>query len=201
MHARSWLLFTLLSPACQCDRTIEHDTDDATSTGTSTTSDSATASSSEESTGAPFDASRWLGRYHFETAFLEFGERGEFIGSAQTLSNFEIFADGTATMLFEYCAMSPSRFIHYEWEPDEPGWIALHPGEGETTLRMEAAEDLDSLRVHLIEPCRELELEMNGRILGFTTYRPGASCWVARCPSPNIYHVDYCEGEEPPPCP
>jgi hypothetical protein len=64
MHARSWLLLTLLSPACQCDRTIEHDTDDATSTGTSTTSDSATASSSEESTGAPFDASRRLVRDH-----------------------------------------------------------------------------------------------------------------------------------------
>jgi hypothetical protein len=203
MHARSWMLLTLLSPACQCDRTIEHDTDDATSTGTSTTSDSATASSSEESTGAPFDASRWLGRYHVEFPLTTFGEPGPTHGGGGSLVNFEIFADGTATMVYEDCGSSPSIIVNYAWVPDEPDWLALHPGDGETSLRYMALEGLETLRVHIMEPCRELEVEYDGRIDAWSPFFPGASCWVHpdRCFPPDSTHRDYCEGEEPPPCP
>jgi hypothetical protein len=203
MYARSWMLLMLLPFACQCDRTIEHDSDGATSMGASTTSGSSSASSSEESTGAPFDASRWLGRYHYEFALMTFGEAGPTHGAGGTLANFEILADGTATMLHEYCGMIPSQIVKYEWVSDEPDWLALHPGEGETSLRYNAATDLDSLRVHMIGPCRELELEADGQIVDWTTFKPGASCWVreSRCFPPDSTHIDYCEGEEPPPCP
>lgn len=205
MHARSWMLLTLLSPACECGRTIEQeDSDDTASAGSSTTSSSSSASASEESTGAPFDASRWLGRYHFEFAFMTFGEPGPTHGGGGQLANFEIFANGTATLRFEYCGMgTTSRTIHYEWEPDEPDWLALYPGEGEPSLRYNAGVDLDSLRVHMIGPCRELRFEADGREVDWTTFRPGASCWVHpdRCFPPDSTHLDYCEGEEPPPCP
>ena len=39
------------------------------------------------------------------------------------------------------------------------------------------------------------------RSQGFVVVRPGASCWVERCTTPGLIQVDYCEGEEPPPCP
>jgi hypothetical protein len=91
----------------------------------------------------------------------------------------------------------------YEWTPDEPGWLALHPGAGESSLRLVALEDLETLRVHLVEPCRALEFEYDGMIENFLPFRPGESCWVDRCMTGDgtELQVDYCEGEEPPPCP
>jgi hypothetical protein len=106
-------------------------------------------------------------------------------------------------MVYEDCGSSPSIIVNYAWAPDEPDWLALHPGEGETSLRYVALEGLETLRVHIVEPCRELEVEYDGRIDAWSPFFPGKACWVHpdRCFPPDSTHLDYCEGEEPPPCP
>lgn len=186
------------SPACHCANEVALDTDaTASSSQGSTTS---TTGSSEGDLGAPFDASRWIGRYHFELRFLPFGERGDPMGS-DMLMNLEIFADSTASLFYDDCSFEQPVIIAYTWEPSEPGWIELFPGEGEPSLRLAAAEDLESLRIHMLEPCRALEFEADGAIVPWLPFRPGASCWVDRCTTGNVLHIDYCEGEEPPPCP
>lgn len=65
----------------------------------------------------------------------------------RALANFEIFADFRATMFYDECSFEEPIVIHYVWEPDVDGWLRLLPGEGETSLRVGAAEDLEALRV------------------------------------------------------
>lgn len=188
------LMLVVLSAACHCEQAVELATDLSTSTSEST------SEASESSTGEPFDASRWVGRYHYENVFLPFGELGDPHGS-RALSNFEIFADSRAVMLYDDCSFDEPIVVEYLWEPDEPGWLRLFPGEGESSLRLVGIEGLETLRVQLIEPCRELAFEADGTIVPWSSYYPGESCWVDRCTVPNLMQVDYCEGEEPPPCP
>lgn len=157
-------------------------------------------SSSDTSTGEPFDASRWIGRYHFENTFLPFGERGDPHGS-YSLVNFEILPDGRASMFYDNCSFDEPVTIAYEWLPAEDGWLSLHPGVGETSLRFMSNTDVGTIRIQLVEPCRELNFEIDGYPPGFTIVRPGESCWVDRCTTYHILQLDYCEGEEPPPCP
>lgn len=198
--AATWLA------SCHCENAslVKLDSDEPTSTfnETDTGSSSASASSTGDgTTGAPFDASRWLGRYHFENPFLPFGERGNPNGSF-SLANFEILPDGRASMFYDDCSFEAPVDIAYEWLPsDEEGWLRLYPGAGETSLRYLSNDDVETLRVKLVEPCRELRFEIDGGPQGFAIVRPGASCWVDRCTTPNIMQIDYCEGEEPPPCP
>jgi hypothetical protein len=209
MHRRLWMLAAAaLLSACHCENAATSDTEVDGMDGSS--SDAATSTwgasgvlpsgSSEESTGAPFDASRWLGRYHFETPFLPFGERGDPLGT-YVLTNFEILEDSTASMFYDACSFEEPVHIAYTWEPSTDGWLSLHPGPGEPSLRFQSIVNIETLRVHLIEPCRALEFEADGTILPWTPFHPGASCWIDRCTTGNIMHVDYCEGEEPPPCP
>jgi hypothetical protein len=157
------------------------------------------SSSGEASTGEPFDASRWIGRYHYENVFLPFGEGGD--PGDLTLVNVEILADSTAVMFYDNCAFDEPIIIKYAWTPGEPGWLDLRPGEGEPSLRFLSADNLKTLRVRLIEPCRALEFEVDGWADSSAPFHPGESCWVDRCTTPGIMQVDYCEGEEPPPCP
>jgi hypothetical protein len=181
---RQWILALItMVPACHCDGVDGSDIDVASSTWGA--SGVITGSSGEE-TGVSFDASRWIGN-----------PLGSYL-----LANFEIFPDSTAVMLLDECDREP-RTIHYEWTPDdEPGWLELHPGAGESSLRLDAAENLESVRVHLIEPCRELEFEDDDGKVHWFSFFPGASCWVDRCQNdPDQMQVDYCDGEEPPPCP
>lgn len=192
-----------LSPGCHCDGMDGQGTGTSTSSTGASSELTATATSSgasEESTSAPFDASRWIGRYHFELRFLPFGERGDPMGT-YALMNFEVFADSTASLFYDDCAFDEPTVIAYTWEPAEPGWIELYPGAGESSLRLAAAEGLERVRVELVEPCRTLRFEVDGELVPWLPFRPGASCWFERCAVANTIHVDYCEGEEPPPCP
>jgi hypothetical protein len=205
MHLRPWIFGALAvsTLGCNCERTLlDLDTEDTTSTsGASGALTGSSSDASEDSTGGLFDASRWLGRYHYEMPFLPFGERGDPMGPYM-LANFEIFEDSTAIMLFDQCSYQP-EVIAYEWTPDEPGWLVLHPGAGESSLRYVALENIETLRIHLVEPCRKLEFEINGTIDNTMPFHPGESCWVDRCETGDgtELQVDYCEGEEPPPCP
>jgi hypothetical protein len=189
-----------LSTACHCANSGGENTSFASSTSEGGSLDGPSSSSSEGTTGVPFDASRWIGRYHYESLFLPFGEYGDPHGPRKLL-NFEIFADSRATLFYEDCTFEEPNIIAYQWEPDGSNWLRLSPGEGETSLRFQAAEDLESLRIRLTEPCRELKFEIDGRLEDWLPFFPGESCWVDRCTVPNLMQVDYCEGEEPPPCP
>lgn len=185
------------STGCHCSNAdiVELDSDSASGTFGETSTGSAT--SSEGSTGEPFDASRWIGRYHFEHVFYPFGERGDYY-SSQSLINFEILPDSRATMVYDHCNLEEAFTIEYEWRPDEDGWLSLYPGEGETSLRFMEDSEVETLRVRLIEPCRELDFDYDGMKVAFTVVRPGAACWIDKCTTGGtIMHVDYCEGEEP----
>jgi hypothetical protein len=185
---------------CQCASAdiVEIGSDDTASASGEVLAGS--TASNDGSTGEPFDASRWIGRHHFENPFLPFGERGDPLGT-YVLANFEILADGRALMFYDRCALDEGFTIAYEWAPSEAGWLRSRPGSGETSLRFLSDEDVDGLRVQLIEPCRELRFEVDGAINTAFRFYPGESCWVDRCTTPGIMQVDYCEGEEPPPCP
>jgi hypothetical protein len=190
-----------LSLACQRPGVDEEGSGSASSSNSSDGGSSGESTSSGVSTtGEPFDATRWLGRYHYENIFLPFGERGEAHGS-RVLANFEISSDSTATLFFDDCDLPDPIVNHYRWEPDEQDWLRLLPGEGESSLGLVALENLETLRVHLVDSCRELELEADGAVVQWFPLFPGESCWVDRCTTPGIMQVDYCEGEEPPPCP
>jgi hypothetical protein len=187
---------------CHCENASLVELDSEVSTNASSGTDTGSSSSPTSTTGFPFDASRWIGRYHFENVFLPFGERGDPHGSS-SLVNFEILPDGRASMFYDNCTFEVPVTIAYEWLPSEDaGWLSLYPGVGETSLRYMANDEVETLRVQLVEPCRELRFEIDGKPDGgFYVVRPGASCWVDRCTTPNIMQVDYCDGEEPPPCP
>ena len=189
------LLPAVLSTACSCAQG-----DEQTSVSGDGSSGEPMASSGQTSTGATFDASRFIGRYHLENHFLPFGERGDAPGPA-ALGNFEVLPDGRASLLYDECSFEDPILITYDWEPSGDGWLSLLPGPDEPSLRYMSATDLEALRVRLIEPCRELRFEIDGQEDGFAPFHPGESCWVDRCTTPGIMQVDYCDGEEPPPCP
>lgn len=190
-------LAIVVSPTgCNCPNGDIVELDADASSGAPEDMTGASSGSGDESTEEPFDASRWIGRYHFESVFLPFGERGDPHG-AFLLVNFEIFPDSRATMFYDDCNFEEPLVIHYEWTPSEDGWLSLRPGEGETSLRYLGRTDVEALRVRLVEPCRELEFDADGMGLSFYVVRPGASCWVDKCTTPHTMQVDYCEGEEP----
>ena len=204
MRSRETMLVLVsLSSACHCAQAVEAGTESFTSTSDTTTGASS-AGETGTSSGEPFDASRWLGRYHYENPFLPFGELGDPHGP-HMLVNLEIFADSRAVMLYDDCSFEEPITINYAWEPDEEeGWLRLRPGRDEASLRYMAAERLKSLRVQRTEPaemCRpRLVFEADGIFDSFSPFYPGESCWVVRCTVPNLMQVDYCEGEEPPTC-
>jgi hypothetical protein len=207
MYLRPWMLFApaAVPTACHCENASYVDTDQVatdsevpTSTSSWGASGVLTGSSTEESTGAPFDASRWIGRYHYENPLAEWGDPY----ATYMLVNLEIFEDSTAIMFYDHCTFDPPEIIVYEWAPDdEPGWLELHPGTGESSLRFLSSENLETLRVQLIEPCRGLQFEADGVVDGWTPFYRGESCWIDRCGDGISLVVGYCEGEEPPPCP
>lgn len=177
---------------------VERNEDSGSAGAASSTGDGSAGYSESDgsSTGEPFDASRFVGRYHFENPYLPFGERGN-PGGTYSLVNFEVLPDGRATMFYDDCSFDEPRIIAYEWHPSEPGWLSLQRGSGETSLRYLANADVETLRIRLIEPCRELRFEVDGDEDTWSRFYPGESCWVDRCTNGIDMQVDYCEGEVP----
>jgi hypothetical protein len=196
------LLIAASSTGCQCANgdIVELDSDVASSIASESTTEASGTGTGGTSTGAPIDASRWIGRYHFESPWVPFGEREEHLG-VDTLMNFEILGDFRATMFYEDCSSEDPVITIYEWVPSEEGWLSLHPGPGESSLQIWGNPNVATLRVQMIDPCRELHFELDGQTQDWMPFRPGESCWVDRCTTPGIMQVDYCAGEEPPACP
>jgi len=136
-----WALLaaTLPALACHCESAdLVETTPDTSSSGAS---NDTLVTSTDESTGASLDLSRWIGRHHFELRFLPFGERGDPMGS-HMLMNFEIFPDSTASLFYDDCSFTEPVTITYEWTPDEPGWLELHPGTGRARSHHPAREPI-----------------------------------------------------------
>ena len=189
--------------ACECtDRRYHDDADPTGSTGLATTGSSAmttgegvTAGSTEEAV----DASRFIGTFHNENDFVPFGREVYDPGSA-SIANLEIRADGTAHMSYEICSEQyEPREIAWRWEVHPGPWLELFPGPGEGSLRFMAVDELESLRVMPVGDC-DLHFEVDGELVPYETFRPGLACWVNRCEPTGTVHIDYCDGEEPPPC-
>lgn len=194
---------TVGAPGCNCaNQRVAWNTDSSIDGSESTTGEESGTEDSwgQTSAEAPFDASRWLGRYHYENPFLPFGERGDPLGSP-VLVNAEIFADGTVAVVFDHCNFDAPVTTEYTWTPGEPGWLDLGPVAGETSLRFMSTAEVTALRVRLTEPCRTLEFELDADAESVVPFFPGESCWVDRCSTPGLMQVDYCEDEQPAACP
>jgi hypothetical protein len=160
--------------------------------------------SSSGATDVMQDASRFLGAFHYEANVIAFGIEAPLYGDPPpSMVNVEIFADGTASMTMESCTESYETIeIAWTWELRPGPLLELAPGLGETSLRYVSLTDADSIRVMPLDEC-DVVFEIDGHILWQDGYYPGKACWVKRCEDSGLmvrYHIDYCEGEAPPPC-
>lgn len=197
-----WFALLVLTAVCAmagCECAHRHDYEMAESTGT--TGDDATAATSTEETQATDDAgdpSRFFGVFHNESYFVPLGMEVVDPGSA-TVANVHIRPGGTASMTVEWCSRSyGTRMIEWRWELRRDGWLHFTPGPGEESLRFLAWTGLESVRATIVNQCDVL-FEIEGDITFSETFRPGEACWVKRCEHDRV-HIDYCEGEPPPPC-
>lgn len=206
------MLLAVGTSSCKTDAagsdasSTSEDAGSVASTASATTTGAATESTSlpsADDSGEPFDTAQWVGRYHYDDPFQTFGELQPPQGEAG-LGNFEIFPDLTAHMSYENCnVMMPRIEIEYRVEPVDASTVQLLPGEGESSLRYRGGANLDGISVTLHE-CSSLEFSiMDEDVQLVEWWRPGAACWVDRCEtvSPVMFHIDYCEGEDPAPCP
>lgn len=98
---------------CECSNRNVIVLDSEASSGSSGERSTDSEGSNTGTAGEWFDASRWIGRYHFENTFITFGERGD-SGATNSLVNFEILADSTATIFYDDCAFDVRRARHEE---------------------------------------------------------------------------------------
>ena len=161
----------------------------------STTDDGATT----RTTDPPVDVSRFMGIFHNELALTPFGREVEDSGDP-TLANLEILPDGTAHMTMETCSeLFGTLEISLRWEARPGPMLEFFPGPGEDSLRFMASSDLESVVAKLGDDC-DILFEIDGEPLWMEPFRPGRACWVNRCMPAWTFHIDYCDGEAPPPC-
>ena len=152
----------------------------------------------------PIDASRFLGVFHYEHDYFgtQVWSEGDVPPLWPPLVNVEIRPDGTAGMFMEPCvAIFDDRPVEVEWrwELGQDGWLELGPGPGEALLRFMEPTELASLRATIDDQCT-MQFEADGELVSSHVFRRGRACWVNRCDPPWTLHVDYCDGEAPPPC-
>jgi hypothetical protein len=199
----------LSSRGCECAEREPYDTMEPTSVTSleTTTAEAMTTTGSASSSGTTDDmedVSRFLGAFHYEVNVVAFGFEVPLYGDPPpSMLNVEIFADGTASMTMESCTGSFETIeIAWTWDLGPGPSLELAPGLGETSLRYASLTDAKSIRVTPLDEC-DLVFEIDGHIVWQDGYYPGKACWVKRCEEAGEhvrYHIDYCEGEEPPPC-
>lgn len=194
------------SSGCECAERKLHDElgststlELETSTGGFTTTGAESATRASEDTESAGDVSRFMGVFHNESQFIPFGMETMNTGSP-TIANIEIREDGTASMVMETCNEDYGPLeIAWRWEALPGPRLDFLPGPGEESLRFMALPDLESLRATMDDACYLL-FEVDGTIIDSQTFRPGKACWVNRCEPHWTVHIDYCDGEAPPPC-
>jgi hypothetical protein len=193
-----------LASACECADRRYHDAAGASSTTDpgAPSSDSATGSaegtSAATTTEEPVDVSRFIGVFHNEHWLTPFGREVQNPGGV-SLANLEIRADGTASMTVETCNLENGTLHQaWTWEPHPGPRLELSPVADEA-LDFMWLWDLESLWAVSLDGCA-FQFEADGVPVTSDTFRPGAACWVNRCDPSYEIHIDYCKGEEPPPC-
>lgn len=191
--------------ACQCSnpsRLDERDMKGSAANGESSSTGSSTSDeeAGSEATAEPVDVERLLGVFHYESPFIPFGEQAPNSGDAM-VANLEIRPDGTASMSLETCNTSQAPLlIDWRWEARPGPSLELSPGPGEASLRFMALAELESVTVMPGEACA-LVIDAKGEEAWvIDEFHPGRACWVDRCETWNNVHIDYCDGQAPPPC-
>ena len=196
-----------LASGCECSDRRLGETDEPAEGTTfetaSTTAEGATSvaatTTDGPSTGEPIDVSPFLGVFHAEHWLVPFGRETDNIGGV-ALANLEIRPDGTASMTMETCSLlDGTREFAWTWEARPGPTLEFSPGPEEDSLSYFALTDLESLRAYLVDDCA-FQFEADGMPITTQTFRPGLACWVNRCEPTWLVHLDYCEGEVPPPC-
>jgi hypothetical protein len=193
----------ILAVACQCTgrRTDEHTANSEDLAAASTDTGESTTSAGEpttETTGDVVDVSRFMGVFHSEFDFIPFGREVPNTGDP-VIANLEIRPDGTASMVMENCDLNYGPLeIAWRWDARPGPTLEFTPGPGEGSLRFMARSDLQSVRATL-DGC-DLLFEVDGAPVSTEVYRPGRACWVNRCMPAWTVHIDYCDGQAPPPC-
>jgi hypothetical protein len=198
-------LIAALASACECaDRRYPHSSEDSGTSGSDSMTPGSTAEtalpvSSSATTDGAVDVSAFIGVFHSEHWLTPFGREVPNPGGV-SLANLEIRADGTASMTMETCNLdNGTRSFSWRWQAHPGPWLELSPGSGEESLRFLALTDLEQLGIHPIGPCA-FQFEADGERITTETFRPGEACWVNRCEPSYLIHIDYCDGEPPPPC-
>jgi hypothetical protein len=194
------------SSGCECAERKLHDGLGSTTTMELETSTGGTMTIGAESTTRTTDdtesavpVSRFMGIFHSENPYLPFGMETMNTGSA-TIANLEIREDGTASMVMETCNKDYGPLeIAWRWEARPGPWLEFLPASDEEPLQFMALTDLESLRVTTEGTC-DLLFEADGVLITYELFRPGKACWVNRCDPVWTVHIDYCDGEAPPPC-
>lgn len=199
------VLAVSFASGCECSDRPLHEMDavaeDTTVETEAGSSESATTASTttEASSGEPIDVSPFLGIFHAEYWVVPFGRETDNAGEV-ALANLEIRADGTANMTWETCnLLAGTRDVAWTWEAQPGPTLAFSRGPGEDSLEYFALTELESLRAFLVDDCA-FQFEADGEPITTQTFRPGLACWVNRCEPAWTVHIDYCEGEDPPPC-
>jgi hypothetical protein len=194
----------LSSRGCECAEREPYDVTESTGVTSleATTANAMTTMGMEatsRSTDDTADVSPFLGIFHNENQYIPFG-RETTNPSDPSIANVEILPDGTATMTMETCNEDFGPLaIAWRWAARTGPWLEFTPGPGEESLRFMVLTDLASLRATIDDDCG-LQFEIDGEPLTVQTFRRGKACWVNRCEPSWTVHIDYCEGEEPPPC-
>lgn len=190
--------------ACQCADPMVHtearepldsSSDGSTSTSPGTSDDAASTEAADD----PIDVSRFMGVFHNDFALIPFGQEVQDTGDP-TIANLEIRPDGTAHMTMENCDPNDGLEISLRWAARPGPILDFFPGPGEESLRFMALSELESVTAELGDGC-DILFEVDYEPLWMEPFRPGRACWVNRCEtSDNMVHIDYCDGEAPPPC-
>lgn len=199
----------LLASGCECSERPLHELDAMDAGAESTTGETqagsaegaaaATGGTEGSSTGEVIDVTPFLGVFHAEHWVTPFGHEVPNPGGV-ALANLEIRADGTASMIWETCSLlAGTREVGWTWEAHPGPVLEFSPGSGEDSLDYFALTDLVSLRAYFVDDCG-FQFEADGDLITTQTFRPGLACWVNRCEPSWTVHLDYCEGEDPPPC-
>lgn len=198
----SVVLVTSLVSACECADGRRHDAASSTTDPETTSSEGSTGNAGGTSvattTADPVDVSRFIGVFHNEHWLTPFGREVHNPGGV-SLANLEIRPDGTASMTIETCNLDHGT-LHQAWTwKSHPGPRLEFSPVADEALQFMWLSDLESLSAFPVDQCA-FQFEADGIAVPSDTFRPGRACWVNRCEPSYEIHIDYCEGEEPPPC-
>jgi hypothetical protein len=200
-----WLALWSACVLVGCGPTLDAHDQGTSGEGAGSSSTTMTTITEVSTTNPAEDASRFLGVFHYD--HQDFGDwvwcDADVAPRWPPLINVEIRPDGTAGMFMQECVPlfgDHPLEVEWRWELVQDEWLELRPGPGEASLRFIEPNELASLRATIDDQCT-MRFEADGEPLLPYVFRRGRACWWNRCEPSWTMYIDYCEGEEPPPCP